>query len=154
MRNNCHCNLFLNSFRNPPSKIKPLMLEERKTALERRDVRQKKWQWRMFLRQILVCCQCPNPKPLNNLHCHGSSSQWRLFITSFNHKLPSSTPNLLLLQLVLLCIYHYHYYYYLCFCSVGSPFTRSIYSCTVFQQIKQTQKLYCLQTAQTVNQER
>ena len=79
--------------------MKPLMLEERKTALERRDVRQKKWKWRMFLRQILVCCLCPNPKPLNNLHCHDSSSQLRLFITSFNHKLPSSTPNLLLMKI-------------------------------------------------------
>ena len=43
MRNNCHCNFYLNISEIPPLKIKPLMLEkeERKAALERRDVRQK-----------------------------------------------------------------------------------------------------------------
>ena len=105
----------------------------------------KKWQWSMFFQQLLVCCQCPNPKSLNN-HCYGRSSQGKTIHYLINsHKLPSPPPTLLLLKLILLFIYHYH----LCFCSVGSPCAKSIYStAAVFQQIKQTQKLYSLQTAQ------
>ena len=78
MRNNCHCNFSLNIPEIPPPKIKPLMLEKEGRKKKQHwigGMSGKKWQRSMVLQQLLVSYQCPNPKSLNNLHCHGRSSQ-------------------------------------------------------------------------------
>ena len=53
----------------------------------------------MFFEQLLVCCQCPNPKSLNN-HCHGRSSQGKTIHYLINsHKLPSPPPYLVIIEI-------------------------------------------------------
>ena len=70
--------IFNSTFQKSPSKNKtPNAREGRKKEKQHwiGGMSGKIWQRSMVLQRLLVCCQCPNPKSLNNLHFHGRSSQ-------------------------------------------------------------------------------